>query len=37
MMERVVVVLNTLLKGFTKAEATQLKDYLKRMLANAGA
>jgi DNA-binding MarR family transcriptional regulator len=37
MMERVVEVLNSLLKGFTKAEASQLKDFLKRMLANAGA
>lgn len=37
MMARVVEVLNGLLKGFTKAEAAQLKDYLKRMLANAGA
>lgn len=37
MMERVVEVLNGLLKGFTKAEASQLQELLKRMLANAGA
>jgi DNA-binding MarR family transcriptional regulator len=37
MMSRVVVVLNGFLKGFTKAEASQLQDFLKRMLANAGA
>ena len=37
MMERVVEVLNGLLKGFTRAEASQLQDFLKRMLANAGA
>jgi DNA-binding MarR family transcriptional regulator len=37
MMERAVEVLNGLLKGFTKAEASQLQDFLKRMLANAGA
>ena len=37
MMARVVEVLNRLLKGFSKAEASQLQDFLKRMLANAAA
>jgi DNA-binding MarR family transcriptional regulator len=37
MMARVVQVLNRLLKGFSKAEASQLQDFLKRMLANAAA
>jgi hypothetical protein len=37
MMARVVEVLNRLLKGFSKGEASQLQDFLKRMLANAAA
>jgi DNA-binding MarR family transcriptional regulator len=35
MKARVVEVLNRLLKGFSKAEATQFQDFLKRMLASA--
>jgi DNA-binding MarR family transcriptional regulator len=37
MKARVVEVLNRLLKGFSKGEASQLQDFLKRMLANAAA
>lgn len=36
MKARVVNVLNRLLKGFSKAEAAQFQDFLRRMLANAG-
>ena len=35
MKARVVEVLNRMLKGFSKGEASQLQDFLKRMLANA--
>lgn len=35
MKARVVDVLNRLLKGFSKAEAAQLQEFLRRMLANA--
>ena len=35
LLARVVEVLNHFLRGFTKAEAAQLTDFLKRMLANA--
>jgi DNA-binding MarR family transcriptional regulator len=35
MKARVVDVLNRLLKGFTRSEAAQLQEFLKRMLANA--
>jgi DNA-binding MarR family transcriptional regulator len=37
MKARVVEVLNRMLKGFSKGEASQLQDFLKRMLANAAA